>query len=125
MRKSYSAQTPMHHMAQDDTEVEHVKSDETLLTILEGIKAEGDSTITDLATYAEVSNSTVHRHLTTLKKNGYVVREGTEYNLGFKFLDIGEYTRHHREDLRRVRSIVKQLADDTGEVASFMVEGLW
>lgn len=70
----------------------------------------------------DVPKSTIHRHLGTLQKHGYVHFEDDEYHLGFRFLELGEYTRNRKEAYQLAEEPVKTLAEETGERAQFVVE---
>lgn len=99
-----------------------VKSAATLLSIMEGIQDLNGVRVTELADHLDVSKSTVHRHLSTLEANEYVVQEGDTYHLGLRFLGLGEYVRERNPVYTMARSIVDQLAEETEERALFMAE---
>ncbi|WP_254547019.1 IclR family transcriptional regulator [Halomarina pelagica] len=99
-----------------------VKSAETLLTVVEGVRELDGARVTELADHLGIGKSTVHRHLSTLEANEYVVKEGDEYHLGLRFLGIGEYTRERNPVYGMARPIVDQLAEQTEERALFMTE---
>ncbi|WP_082146831.1 helix-turn-helix domain-containing protein [Halostagnicola sp. A56] len=66
-----------------------VKSDQTLFTIIEALDHLGQAGVTDLANYTGKSKSSVHKHLKTLDKGHYVVKDRGQYRLSFKFLHFG------------------------------------
>lgn len=68
------------------------------------------------------SKSTVHRHLETLRTEGYVVRENGEYGLGLKFLEHGELVRNRNPQYAVVAEKVAMLAEETAARAQFLVE---
>jgi DNA-binding IclR family transcriptional regulator len=103
-------------------ELETVKSDETLFAIIEGVKELDGAGVTRLADHVGVSKSTVHRHLATLKRNEYVVKNDDEYQLGFQFLDFGGYVRRQNETAKQIRTRVNQLAKETDELSAFVIE---
>jgi DNA-binding IclR family transcriptional regulator len=99
-----------------------VKSVETLLRIVDALYRRDGAGVTELATELGVAKSTAHRHLLTLERNEYVVREGGDYYLGLRFLELGHYTRT-RKDLYGVAAAgVEELAAETEERAQFVVE---
>jgi DNA-binding IclR family transcriptional regulator len=69
-----------------------------------------------------VATSAVHNHLPTLRKSGYVMKTGDEYQLGLKFLEVGGSTRKSMEFYQVAEPEVKSLADETGELANLLVE---
>ncbi|MEY7850935.1 IclR family transcriptional regulator [Natrarchaeobius sp. A-rgal3] len=99
-----------------------IKSTETLLVLIQTIQRRGTVGITELANEADVSKSTVHRHLSTLEKHGYVIKADRQYRLGFRFLDIGINVRNQFEVYRRMKQTVFRLAIETNELVSFVVE---
>lgn len=101
---------------------ETIKSDETLLAIIDVLYEEGGATVTEIADTVGVSKSTVHRHLATLQKHDYVTKEASEYALGFRFLDLGGHVRYRDPINKQVKSIVRNIAEETGEFVSFLVE---
>ncbi|MFC6989722.1 helix-turn-helix domain-containing protein [Haloplanus sp. GCM10025708] len=65
--------------------------------------------LTDLANELDLPRSTTHRYLATLLECGCVVKEGNEYQLGLKFLDIGGYTRIRKDVYKLVEpKVAKQ-----------------
>lgn len=105
-----------------DTPSRTVASTETLLSILEALEASGGARVTDLAGEIGMADSTVHSHLSTLKANGYVVKEGDIYQLGSRFLRFGEHVRNRRKAYEMAKPKVKMLAEETGERCQFIVE---
>ncbi|PSP83037.1 IclR family transcriptional regulator [Halobacteriales archaeon QS_1_68_17] len=99
-----------------------VKSDETLLAIVDGLVALDGATITELKEHVGVSKSTVHRHLTTLERHQYVVKEGDTYHVGLRFLDLGGYARDRKAAHKIVEPKVGELAEETGQICQFIVE---
>lgn len=79
-------------------------------------------TIDDLSEHLGLAPSTVHRHLATLKKHGYVVRDGDVYALGLQFLTIGGQIQRRVTAYPMIKEKVDALADETGERAQFIVE---
>lgn len=109
-------------MTDPETSSVGIKSDRTVFRMVESIRDEGSATVTEIASGMDVAKSTVHRHLTTLHDLGYVVREGNEYRLSFRFLDLGIQVRERREEYRQMKTTARDLADETGELVSFVVE---
>lgn len=78
--------------------------------------------LTELSSELNIPKSTVHRHLATLKEYGFVRQEGRQYLLGFRFLEFGQYTRNRTREYQLSEQTVKDLAEQTGERAQFVVE---
>lgn len=90
--------------------------------ILDALYENNGATLLELTENLEIPKSTIHRHLATLQKYGYVHVEDDEYQVGFRFLELGEYTRNRKEAYRLAEQPVKTLAEETGERAQFTVE---
>lgn len=99
-----------------------VKSDKRLLQILLGLKELDGAGVTELADHLGLAKSTVHNHLATLHGSNFLTKEGTEYHLGLRFLDLGEAARLHRTESERIKRKVASLAEQTEERAQFIVE---
>jgi DNA-binding IclR family transcriptional regulator len=99
-----------------------LKTTETSLQIINALKEMDGARVTEVASHLDMPPSTVHNHLTTLKKNGYVVKDSDFYNLGLRFLNLGEYVRNRFEFDPFAREKVNQLAENTGGRAHFVVE---
>lgn len=109
-------------MATENGSPNTVKSVEVALRIIEALKEQGGMGVTELATELDLPKSTTHRYLKTLTENEYLVKEGTTYDIGLRFLGIGEYSRARRREFQMVKQKVKEIADETGEKAQFIVE---
>jgi len=109
-------------MSENGSDSATIKSHGTLFRIVESLHDRGSATVTELATDAGVAKSTAHRHITSLDQEGFVVRTGNEYRLSLRFLDLGIGVRDRREDYRKMKSTARTLAEETGELVSFVVE---
>ena len=98
-----------------------VRSVETLFDIVEHVHHEGGVTVSEAADELDYAKSTIHRHLATLEKRGYVVNDDGYY-VGLQFLELGEDARNRRRGYRLAREKVEELADETDERAQFLVE---
>ena len=98
------------------------KTTETSLQVVDALRDTDGLTIDELSEHLGLAPSTVHRHLATLKKHGYVVRDGDVYALGLQFLTIGGQIQRRVTDYPMIKEKVDALADETGERAQFMVE---
>lgn len=100
----------------------NVTTVETSLEILETLRVNEGARIVDLAEELDLAQSTVHRHLQTLKKNEYIIENENEYHPSLKFLQFSEYTTDHIKGYDLIGKKVAQLADISDEKAQFMVE---
>jgi DNA-binding IclR family transcriptional regulator len=97
----------------------HVKAVETTFMIVEMLKEMGGGRVTEIANQSDLSKGAVYKHLSTLRDLGYVVKRDNEYALGFQFLNYGGWLRSRYVGSALIKSQVRELADNTGEVASF------
>jgi DNA-binding IclR family transcriptional regulator len=77
---------------------------------------------TDLADRLEMPISTVYDHLTTLERLEYVVEREDGYHPSMRFLKLGAERRSKLRLYESAASEVEGLADETGELASLMIE---
>lgn len=94
----------------------------TSFEILETLYEMDGGQVTEVAERTGLPNSTVHTHLKTLYECGYLIKSDGQYEIGLKFLRLGEYARRNRELYEVAKPEVEELAEQTGEVASLMVE---
>ncbi|MFB6152564.1 MAG: IclR family transcriptional regulator [Haloarculaceae archaeon] len=99
-----------------------IQSVETALAVVDAIRAHEPVGLTTIAAEVDCSKSTVHHHVTTLLKQGYLVRAGGKYSLGPVFLSLGGQVRARQALFRFGRDAVDSLADRTGEQARLVVE---
>ena len=77
--------------------------------------------VSELADELDLWKGTVHKHLVTLHKLGYVVKDDGKYRLGLGFLGLGASVRSRMVVYRVAHAPLERLADATGETASVMV----
>lgn len=100
-----------------------VKTTETTLRIIDGLRELEGATVTELATHLDSSKSTVYNHVSTLKKNEYVTKdESGNYYLGCRFLELGESARDRHTVYGIAQPEVEKLAEQTGEISGLLVE---
>lgn len=90
--------------------------------IIEEVGELGGCGVRELATHMELPKSTVHVYLKTLEEIGYVVKRDGEYQLGFRFLNLGGRVRHENSLYQAGRNEVDDLAQTTSEVATMGCE---
>lgn len=109
-------------MAVENNSPNTVKSVEMALRIVETLMERGGMGVTELAAELGLPKSTTHRYLKTLTENEYLVQEGRKYNVGLRFLGIGEFSRTRRPGFQMIRKKVEEIAEETGEKAQFISE---
>lgn len=90
--------------------------------IIETLMRHDEMRITELATETELSKSVVHAHLNTLYEMEYVVKDGSKYRLGLKYLALSERIKAHVENFDEIVDVVDEVAAKTGEIVRFAKE---
>lgn len=99
-----------------------VKGVQRALDIIGALQEHGKVGVTELADLVGVSKGTVHCHLSTLRENGYVVKDEGKYKLGLRFVDVSHFVLSQNELYDLITDEVDTLAEKSGEVALFTVE---
>lgn len=92
------------------------------LDIVEVLRDTGGARVIDIADEVGMSKGTVHCHLATLEEAGYVVKDGAEYTLGFRVIDLAHHAKNRVSIYDFVTTEVDTLAEESGELALFTVE---
>jgi len=99
-----------------------VKTSGTVFRIIECLKRVDGAGVTEVAEEVGIAKSTAHDHLQTLTEMEYLVKDGTTYHIGLKFLDYGHYAKTKLHDPESLRPTLQQVATETGELVWFGVE---
>lgn len=99
-----------------------VKSVETAFRILDALQKLDGAGVTELANTLDIPKSTIHNYLSTLVQEEYVIKHGTSYHIGIRFLEYGAYARVQLDIYGIAKPEVDNLATTTGELANLMVE---
>jgi DNA-binding IclR family transcriptional regulator len=108
--------------ADEPSEAGTVGATETTFAIIEHLREAGGERVTALAEELDISKSTVHNHLRTLTRLGYVVKDGSTYHLGLKFLDLGDAARARRNLYDVAKQEMDELVSTIDEHGHVMVE---
>ncbi|MCO8245267.1 MULTISPECIES: IclR family transcriptional regulator [unclassified Haladaptatus] len=104
------------------TDKSGVKAVRTTFRILHALKdIDGSVGVSDLSDKLELPVSTVHSHLTTLHDCGYVVKQGSEYDIGYRFLETGGFRRSQSRLFEFAKPKVDQLAEEFGDKVNLVV----
>lgn len=98
------------------------KTTQTSFRVLDGLAGLRGGGVTDLAVHLDMPKSTVYKHLATLRDIGYVRKDGSEYYLGAKFVELGETTKRDYLLYRIGRVDAEKLALVTGDIAGLFIE---
>ncbi len=94
----------------------------TSFEILEALADLEGAGVSELASTLGIPKSTTHNHLQTLIQKEYIVQENNEYDIGLRFLRLGEYSRTRNRVFEIARPEINSLATETGELANLNVE---
>lgn len=98
------------------------KTTQTSLRIIDALRGTEGATLDQLSEQLGLARSTVHRHLTTLREYGYVVKDGDRYAASLLFLTIGGDVQRRWTAYPKIKEKVDELAAQTGQRAQFVVE---
>lgn len=99
-----------------------LQSTTTSFEVVHALQELGPARLSDIATHLELAESTTHRHLQTLSELRYVSRDGERYQLGLRFVRLGQCARRRDPAYEMVEPYVETLAEETDERAQFVVE---
>lgn len=105
-----------------DPDTQGVQTLEKTIAIVAELQARDGARVTELAEATGASKSSVHKHLATLHQNDLVVKDGEEYRLGLRFLNLGAYVRNQIPGSNLIKDKLQELARETDETAQFTVE---
>lgn len=94
----------------EDTQV--LSTTETTLRLVEALKTAGGRTVPDLAEELDLAESTVYKHLYTLKKHSFVVQSGDHYRLSLRFLNLGGFARHSEPEYQVADTILQSMSEE-------------
>lgn len=94
----------------------------TTFEVIEALATLDQAGVTELADRLGYSKGSVHNHLATLERLGYVVRQDGRYRLGLRFLELGTQVRDDDTLYHVARPEIERLANASGEAASLVVE---
>lgn len=106
----------------NNTAANPVKAAQTTFRIIHALKNLDGAGVTELSDHLDLSKSSVHSYLSTLKEGGYVVQDGETYQVGLRFLELGSYAQRRKKIYDVAKPEVGSLAEETGELANLMVE---
>jgi len=109
-------------MSQSKRAQNPIKATEVTLAVLDGLKELNGAGVTELADHLGMSKSRVHNYLSTLRQEEYVVKDGTTYDVGLRFVGLGTYARHRKEIYQVARAELESLAEETGDLVNLLVE---
>lgn len=101
---------------------EKIRTTERSLDIVREIQRRGGARIADIVDEFDMAKSTAYKHLMTLERRGYLVKEDGQYHIGLKFTNRGEFARARKLGYRLAEEKVEDLAKSTDGEVDFVVE---
>jgi DNA-binding IclR family transcriptional regulator len=95
-----------------------IRAVDNALAIVEALKQRETAGVSELARELDLSKSTVHRHLRTLRRNEFVVERDGQYGLGLRWLDVGGVVRSRHQLYKTGKEDADELARTTGELVA-------
>jgi len=92
------------------------------IKILETIWQLEEPTLMKIDENLELSKSTIHNHLQTLRQCQYIVEDAGEYRLSLNFLSLGGSVRNEINLFKEGKSRIDTLASETGQLANLLTE---
>lgn len=99
-----------------------VQATQTTIHIIEALRELETAGVSEIADHLSVPTSTAFDHLRTLERNEFVRKEGSEYILGSRFLEIGGHCRSNDHLFQIAEPEIQKMAHKTGEHANLMIE---
>ncbi|MFP8888482.1 IclR family transcriptional regulator [Natrialbaceae archaeon A-CW2] len=90
--------------------------------VIDTLDALDGAGVTEVATELDIAKSSAHAYLNTLREKRFVIKEGDQYHLSLEFLYLGKSVRHRHVLFAHGKSVVDQLASETGEYVHLMAE---
>jgi DNA-binding IclR family transcriptional regulator len=106
----------------NDTLGRGIKTTDTVFDIVERLNSLGGATVTELAEVLGLAPSTVHDHLASLVRRGYVVKDDGEYRTSLLFLGLGMAARERYALIGPGERAVSKLAEKTSQRAQLLLE---
>lgn len=109
-------------MGQRTSRSRTVKTTKTVFRVVELLNQLEGATLPELNEQLDLAKSTIYEHLVTLQELGYVTQDSEGYRLTLRFLDHGIHVKNQWELSGFIGPALKQLAEETGEIAWVVVE---
>ena len=87
--------------------------------ILETVREREPVSLTEVSNELGIAKSTIHRYLSALVSNGYLVRENNEYRMSFEFLSYSNKIHSREPAYPIIKRKVRDVADRTDEFVQF------
>lgn len=100
----------------------HISAVGNAFEVVQFLQETEGATLSRIADRIDRAESTTYQYLSTMMDWGYVVKDGAQYRLSFKFLDLGVAKRQSLELYDIIREVQAQLAEETDEITWYVIE---
>lgn len=106
----------------DDRSPRRVQSVRTAMDIIGLLEEREGAGVTEIAGHLGLTKGTVHTHLATLREQGFVAKQGDDYHLGLRFLELGENAKKRLSIPEVAKRELDKLAEATDTRTQLIVE---
>lgn len=99
-----------------------VEAVQTSLDIIDLLREHEGAGVTEIANELGLSKGTVHGHIATLAENEYIVKDGNNYRLSLRHLELGQTVKDRLQIYDVISDELDDLAEECGELAQFAME---
>lgn len=99
-----------------------VQAVERTFAIVEAIDEMGTAGVAEISDELSIAKSTAHKHLHTLEKCGYAVKNDGKYRLSLQHLLLGKHVRSRIEIAQNSQGVIEHLAEETGDAVWTAIE---
>lgn len=103
-------------------EPRRIKSIQRGCEIIEVIQELNGASLREIADRVELSRGTIHTYLNTLVDCRLLIRNDDVYQLGYRFITMGEYVRNTTDIYTAGQQEVDKLAEESGEYVHLVIE---
>lgn len=107
---------------EEDSDKRRIKSLEHSLDIIRFIQDNGGASLAELDSNIPLSKGSIHTHLDTLRRRGFVTQHDRTYWLGLQFISLGENVKNGLALYQEGYRHVDDLADRTKEQTDLFIE---
>jgi DNA-binding IclR family transcriptional regulator len=105
-----------------DRSPRRVQSVGTAMEIIELLEEREGAGVTEIAGHLGLTKGTVHTQLATLRERGFVAKQGDDYHLGLRFLELGENAKKRLNVPEVAKRELDKLAEETDTRTQLIVE---
>lgn len=99
-----------------------VKSIKKTIRIIGALEELSEAGVTEISDFTNLSKGTVHKHISSLLQGELVCKDGSNYRLSLRFLELGKQSKQNISHLETIRQHVHDLARETELITHFSTE---